>query len=455
MIIIFNFNFEISEVKNTLKKERIELEGVLEYVLFKHIHDRKTVKKINEILDDPKIVDAFDQLFAGKRTLSSLSIPMLCVITCAVYEATEAADIKPTDFFMKSEIDQYKSMDFANAKESTNDVKLPIIFDEVIMLDPENYVTVVDTNFLVKMLHNNLIHYDYKSQRSAIYIKGKDGDAIPVQELNMQSVTDISDHMLNGTYLPDTLSLNVYSDEIEPIIYNSKKKQLEISEGAYITILDGFHRLRGGERAVYLNPDLPQKLFLTIRSYDEETSKRYFGQINTVNVVAPERLRELKSERTSDLVVRDLQRNSELKEKIASAPSIYEVAGQLTTFDVLSYAIDKVYSPKTRIEAKETSSYLTDFFDYLIGSYYKEFVSNVNDFRKNYSHPLMFVGYIEISKQMLNKNIKPNKIQDIIKKIDFEDGELKLILNNPRGINNNRNRNKMIEYFKVWGENFV
>lgn len=443
-------------MKKTLKKERIELESVLEYVLFKHANKVKTVNRINEILDNEILSEAFEQILNGAKSLSSLSIPMLCVITCAVYEETEAADIKPTDFFMKSEIDQYKSMDFvANAKESTNDLKLPIIFDEVIMLDPENYVTVVDTNFLVKMLHNNLIHYDYKSQRSAIYIKGKDGDAIPVQELNMQSVTDISDHMLNGTYLPDTLSLNVYSDEVEPIIYNAKKKQLEISEGAYITILDGFHRLRGGERAVYLNPDLPQKLFLTIRSYDEETSKRYFGQINTVNVVAPERLRELKSERTSDLVVRDLQRNSELKEKIASAPSIYEVAGQLTTFDVLSYAIDKVYSPKTRIEAKETSSYLTDFFDYLIGSYYKEFVSNVNEFRKNYSHPLMFVGYIEISKQMLNKTIKPNKIQDIIKKIDFEDGELKLILNNPRGINNNRNRNKMIEYFKVWGENFV
>lgn len=442
-------------MKKTLKKERIELENVLEFVLFKHANNRKNVNKINEILEDPIVIDVFEQLLVGSRTLSSLSIPMLCVITCAVYEVTEAADINPTEFFMKSEISQYKSMDFQNAKESTDDLKLPIIFNDVVMLDGENYVTVVDTNFLVKMLHNNLIHYDYSSQRSAIYIKGKDGDAIPVQELNMQSVTDISNHMLNGTYLPDTLSLNVYSDEIEPIVYNAKKKQLEIAEGAYITILDGFHRLRGGERAVYLNPDLPQKLFLTIRSYDEETSKRYFGQINTVNVVAPERLRELKSERTSDLVVRDLQRNSELKEKIASAPSIYEVAGQLTTFDLLSYAIDKVYSPKTRLEAKDASSQLTDFFDYLIGSYYKEFVSNVNEYRKSISHPLMFVGYIVISKLMLDKNIKPNKVQEIIRKIDFNDEELKSILNNTRGINNNRNRNKMIDYFKSWGEKLV
>lgn len=436
-----------------MKKERIELENVLKFIIDKNCRSRKTIINIIDVLEDPEMGEVFENVVNGAKTLSSLSIPALCLITCAVYEVTESEDINPHDFFTKSEINQYKKMDFQIS--NSKDLTLPIVLDEVTMLDSENFVTVVYAKFLVDMLHNYLIHYDYSSQRSAIYLTSKDGDAIPVQDLNMQSVSDISDNMLNGTYLPDTLSLNVYSDDVEPLRYDSKKKKLEIHDGAHITILDGFHRLRGAERAVHLNPDLPQKLFVTIRAYDEETSKRYFGQINTINVVAPERLRELKSERNSDLVVKDLQRNSELKEKIASAPAISKVAKQLTTFDLLSYTIDKMFAPKTRMEAKELASYLTDFFDYLIGSYYKEFVDDVNSYRDSYSHPFMFSGYVVIAKIMQDNNIKPNKIKDIITKIDFKDETLQSILTNPRGINNNRNRNRIIDYFKVRGDLFV
>lgn len=438
-----------------MKKERIELENVLKFVIEKYTKHRRVIKEINEILENnTEALDTFDNIINGAKTLSSLSIPMLCVINCAVYEVTESENIDPKEFFTNSEIKEYKSTDFENYSEKNN-LTLPIILDNVMMLDEENYVTVINTKFLVEMLHNNLIQYDYTSQRSAIYLKGKDGDAIPVQDLNMESVKDISDNMSNGTYLPDTISLNVYSDDVEPLTYDSKKQKLEIHEGAFITILDGFHRLRGSERALYDNPDLPQQLFLTIRSYDEETAKRYFGQINTVNVVAPERLRELKSERYSDLVVKDLQRNSELKEKIASAPTISKVAKQLTTFDLLSYTIDKTFNPRSRLEAKEIAAYLGDVFDYLIGNYYEEFVAKINKHRDSYSHPLMFVGYITIGKIMYDKNIKPNKIKDIVSKIDFEDTDLQSILQNPRGINNKRNRNKILDYFTVRGDLIV
>lgn len=455
MTIIFIFTFKIRWGELPLKKDRIELENILKFVIDKNTKNRKFINQIIDEEENLEISTAFEEVINGAKTLSSLSIPMLCLLTCAAYDATESEDIIPTEYFTQSEINQYKSMAYDDVNNESNGLKLPIVFDNVIALDPENYVMVIDTQFLVKMLHNNLIHYDYISQRSAIYLKGKDGDAIPVQDLNMKSVVEISDNMLNGTYLPDTLSLNVYSDDVEPLTYDPKKKKLEIHDGAYITILDGFHRLRGAERALYTNPDLPQKLFLTIRSYDEETSKRYFGQINTVNVVAPERLRELKSERNSDLVVKELQRKSELKEKIASAPAISKVAKHLTTFDLLSYTIDKVFNPKTRLEAKEIAIYLGDFFDYLIGNYYEEFVLKVNNYRKTYSHPLMFAGYITIAKIMQEKDMNFKKVTQVINKINFDDEELQSILTNSRGINNNRNRNKMIDYFKARGELFV
>lgn len=439
----------------SLKKERIELENYLKFVIDKYGIQRKVIKEIKGFLGNDKARDTLDNIIIGKNTLSSLSIPMLCVITCAVYEVTEYEDIDPREFFTNAEIKEYNNVDFENYSEENKHLTLPIILDNVTMVDEENYFMPTTAKFLVEWMQNNLLQYDYNSQRSAIYLTGKNGDAIAVQDLNMQSVVDIADNMKNGTYLPDTLSINVYSDDVEPLTYDPKKRKMEIHEGASITILDGFHRLRGSERALYDIPDLNQPLFLTIRSYDEETAKRYFGQINTVNVVAPERLRELKSERYSDLAVKDLQRKSELKEKIASAPSISKVAKQLTTFDLLSYAIDRTFNPKSRLEAKEVAAYLGDVFDYLIGSYYDEFVEKMNKHRNSYSHPLMFVGYITIGKIMYDKNIKPNKIKDIVSKIDFEDEDLQSILKNPRGINNKRNRNKILDYFRVRGDLIV
>ena len=135
----------------------------------------------------------------------------------------------------------------------------------------------------------------------------------------------------------------------------------------------GFIVFKSAVRAISVNPNLELELILSIRSYDTDTAKKYFGQINTVNVVKPERIRELKSEKHSDIVVRDLQLKSDLKGKIASSSRISEIAGQLTTFDILSYAIDETFAPTTKLEAKEVSEYLVDFFNYLVGSFVEEF----------------------------------------------------------------------------------
>lgn len=430
-----------------MKKDREQLEILVMESITEIKVDRKKVLKANNHLSELGVaLGTFDEISKGDRQLSALDPTLLFALSDALYDVTANMSIKPDQWFSAKEI-SYAKKELLNNKES-NRIMLPIALENVEMVNVDNYITKIRMADLVQWFHSQLIIYDFETQRSAKFKTGKNG-VVPVPDINLKSVKDIAENMLNGTYLEDMITLNIYSDEVEAVEYNPKTRLLTINEQAVISILDGFHRLQGGVRAYATNPELEQVMILSIRSYDTDTAKKYFGQINTINVVKKERLKELKSQEFSDLVVRDLQQKTDLKGKIASASKISELAGQLTTFDVLSFAIDNVYKPKNRLDAREISESLSKFFDYLLGSFVDEFMLNPNQYRDDYiNHSLVFVGYVVIAKHFEDNNIPVKEIKSFIEKINFKDKKLIEILNSKRGINNTKVRNEVIKYFE-------
>jgi len=431
-----------------LKKDRDQLETLIAETIAEVKVDRKKVLKVNNFLSESGVsLGTFDEISKGDKQLSTLESSMLCVLSDALYELTANGNLKPDQWFTTKEI-SYAKKELMNNTE-TNRIMLPIALENVEMVSIDNYITKIKMSDLVQWFHSQLIIYDFDTQRSAKFKTGKNG-VVPVPDINLKSVVDIADNMLNGTYLEDMITLNIYSDETEAVDYNSKSRLLTVNEQAVISILDGFHRLQGGVRACATNPELEQMMILSIRSYDTDTAKKYFGQINTINVVKKERLKELKSQKFSDLVVKDLQQKTDLKGKIASASRISELAGQLTTFDILSHAIDNVYKPKSRLDAMEISEKLTKFFNWLAGSFVDEFITNPNNYRdENINHSLIFLGYVVIAKYFEDNQIPYKDIKSFIEnKIDFKDKKLIELLNNKRGINNAKVRNDVIKYFE-------
>lgn len=431
-----------------MKKDRDQLETLIAETIAEVKVDRKKVLKVNNFLSESGVsLGTFDEISKGDKQLSTLESSMLCVLSDALYELTANGNLKPDQWFTTKEI-SYAKKELMNNTE-TNRIMLPIALENVEMVSIDNYITKIKMSDLVQWFHSQLIIYDFDTQRSAKFKTGKNG-VVPVPDINLKSVVDIADNMLNGTYLEDMITLNIYSDETEAVDYNSKSRLLTVNEQAVISILDGFHRLQGGVRACATNPELEQMMILSIRSYDTDTAKKYFGQINTINVVKKERLKELKSQKFSDLVVKDLQQKTDLKGKIASASRISELAGQLTTFDILSHAIDNVYKPKSRLDAMEISEKLTKFFNWLAGSFVDEFITNPNNYRdENINHSLIFLGYVVIAKYFEDNQIPYKDIKSFIEnKIDFKDKKLIELLNNKRGINNAKVRNDVIKYFE-------
>ncbi|OMD87530.1 MULTISPECIES: DNA sulfur modification protein DndB [Paenibacillus] len=436
-----------------MKKDRIELEEKLKTAINNVKHNRKITEKISEIFREYKLPAGTFQSLVRSKNIYNLDVARLYVLTLSLSEVTNDDELIPSIYFTDKEIAGAKG--YIEKTTSSENMELPISLPDVIKMSDEEYVTRVEVKLLVKMFHSQLIFYDYETQRSPKF-KRRGDSFIEVPEINKDSVTDISKHMLNGTYLPDTITINIYSEQIEEISYNSKTQTLTINEEAPISILDGFHRLQGAIKAHSLNPDLTQQMFLSIRCYDKDTAKRFFGQINTVNIVKPERLKELKSEKYSDQIVKNLQRKSELTGRIASASAISEIAGQLTTFDILSDAIDRIFNPRTSIEEREVSDYLIDFFAYLVSYYLDEFKLNPNEYRNTkINHPLMFIGYVQIAKMFKDENRDLKDIKEYVNRIDFNDSILAGLLENRRGLNSKKTRNAIIEYFESRGETNV
>lgn len=431
-----------------MKKDRSELEENLINVINDNKHTTKITAKINDLLYDQGVsLGFFNDVARGNIELQNIDLELLILLSDAVYRVTGDNRIVTQDYVTNTELE--KSRDSVRNRSSQETIHLPLEIEDVISIDHQTFLTKVNIKLLVEMFHSKLIVYDYETQRSAKYKMSKDG-VVPVPDVNKKSVDDIAKHMLEGTYLPDMLTLNVYSNDVEPLSYDEKNKLLTINAGATISILDGFHRLQGAVKALAINPDLYLELLLSIRSYDSEIAKKYFGQINTINVVKKQRLRELKSENWADAVVRDLQQKSELKgNKIASAANISLIAGQLTTFDIMAYGIEKTFNPSNFLEYKEVAKYLIEFFNYLTGIFSDEFMGRPNDFRKTYiNHPLMFLGYIQIAKNFKDNNTDLMELKNLRRLIDFNDQKLIEILNNKSGINSNRVRNQVINYFR-------
>ncbi|MEI2281260.1 DNA sulfur modification protein DndB [Paenibacillus polysaccharolyticus] len=430
-----------------MKIDRLEIEQILLTHLEKVLKSRKIKHQLQIQLIELNVpVEDINSIFSNVESVSNLDVSMLYGLTKALYVVTEDEEIDPDRYFGKREIKEAENILSQSVQER---ITLPIHFEECTKIKFDSYITKISIQTLVKLYDSQLIIYDDETQRGVNYKTNKSGGIVRTPIVNKASVKRIADKMASNSYFEDMITLNVFSSEVNPVTYKEESNTLTINEGAVITILDGFHRLQGGVLALQINPHLNLELILSIRSYDHEIAQKYFGQINTVNVLKKERREELAQERLSDKVVANLQRKSEIGKQIASSTKVSELVGELTTFDILSYSVDKVFKLKRQFDVLQISDYLIEFFAYLAGSYPDEFSINIK-LRGNHtmSHPLMFIGYIVLSHYMYENKIPLQKLSHYIDSIDLEDEKLLDLLNKKNILTGNKRiRENIIKYF--------
>lgn len=399
--------------------ERSKIDEKLEISLNNLKTNNIVMKKLkNDLMKNHKVFPGKIQQIINKDIeVKDLDLSLVCLLTKKIYELTEDGTMNPNNYFTEKEIRIAQRYEDDYVEEQQ--LNYPLRFENVIQLSSEDYILSLSVQDIVKLFNNGLIEYNFETQRDPRYARRKD-KIVKVPKLNRKSVREIREHLLNQTYLTDTITLNLLADGNDDMVYDAKTKSLIINDGE-INILDGFHRLKAIIEAYEKDPELEFTFQVAFKNYSLRKAQAYVAQVNTQNKIDKAHLQSLKAERYADFIVKELMRESDLKNKVVAKSMITTRTGGLTTYNTLADAIDDVFEINNKKEAMDVVSYLIKFFDYLIGSYPDAFINKIEDI-KEYSlinNSNMFYGYVVLAKKFYNVNAPVDYVTNIIEKIDF------------------------------------
>ncbi|RNB59456.1 hypothetical protein EDM57_04755 [Brevibacillus gelatini] len=398
-----------------MKVNRSQLEEIL-------VQKFETIKSDLKFTEDLKNELAKHKILAGDvQRIISQNIPiqeiddtMLFLFTNAIYVLTSENIFNPELYFNEREIQ------IASRYEEYHDdkIKLPLVIDNVLSLNDKEFITVLPIKTLVEWDNSLLIEYNHETQRNPKERKNREGKIVPIANINPQSVKEITQHILNNTFKADTLILNVLSDGNDEIMYDPKHGRLTIVSGE-IDILDGFHRLNAFSQVINnFNPDADLKVQVAIKNFTIKEAQAYVAQINTVNKMPNTYIQKLKADRYSDIVAKELQKESELKNRVSPTHLVNHNVGHLVSYKLLTDEIEEQFKINSKIEAMDLADYLTVFFDYLIGSFPEEFARDKSGETIMSKH-FMFIGYITLARHMYENNIPARSVVEVISQIDL------------------------------------
>lgn len=383
---------------------------------------KKIVEDVKLHLSKYGIVDTQGWINDPESELSSLDIRELVLFTEQVFAKTGDLRVNPEDFFTSGETKEARQ--FSGASEIIGDViELPYTIPNVLQLSSEEYVCILDASEINKLMKSNILYYNLDIQREAKVVKRKD-QVVLEATLNMKNVKEITQNLLEGKQFPSELKLNAAvrtSDSGDELIYDAKHLELTITKGTRLDILDGFHRIKGIENAFAINPNIRQKFTISITNYSTRMAQLAQSQIAKASPFSKVRIQELEQSRHSDIVVKQLKDESDLRGRISQTNRIHSVGNELVTYNVLADTIDEEFKMDTRADAADVGDYLVEFFNMLLGSHPDEFLHNVEETRKvclmvdnNF-----FIGYLVLARKMMEAGIKPRNVRKYINEIDF------------------------------------
>lgn len=409
-----------------MKQDRKILEKNLTEVI--QTSNLKTKKKvINDIkkhLATYDIIDTQSWINDPEGRLPELDIRELLLFNEQIYAKTGNLSIATGEFFTLNEIEEARNYS-GMLQNQQNEMSFPLTFSNATVVGNSAYMVTMSIKTISDLLDNNLIYYNFETQREAKYVKRKDKIIIE-PTLNKDSVKAISEHLLNGTLVPTVLVFNcetrTTTDESgEEVLFDSRKNELTITKNTRVSITDGFHRITGARNALQINPDLEFNFAVLVTNYSTKKAQNYMAQISKANAVSKTRIQELEANRFSDNVVQQLKEESELKGRISQTNRLHYLNRELCTYNILADTIDSEFKMETKLDSLDVGDYLVSFFDFLIGSYPDEFINNIEETRKVslINNNNIFIGYIVLARKMYESKIKAKEVRKYINSIDF------------------------------------
>lgn len=389
-----------------------------------HIHkvleNDNNVREIADALEKHNIQlgSIMAYLNDGER-LYDAELNELALIAEQIYlKGSNTEELELSLWFNESEIKEIRQ--YYKENSATADmIELPLTFENVANLGDNVYSAALDYSTIARMYKYGLLNYNFEIQREGRKVK-RGNEVIQKPKIYSKNVKEIKELVLKNKLKKTALAYNCATDTTDDpsgyeILFDDKNNKLTITEGTRIDILDGAHRTRGILEAYKENPEIQGKLVVLFSNMTTAEAKQYQAELAKATPFNKARAKELSEENPASEVVKRLNSQGELKDRISSIARLQRSMGEVTSYEIMADAIDKFYAPKKRIEVKDITNTINGYMDYLFG-YFDEQLQDENNllFERTF-----FRGHILLSKRMKDANRDFEDLKEILGDIDF------------------------------------
>ena len=395
--------------------------------IVKQIRERMLFQ-LKEYFDSNKILQILNKMIPI-QTLSENELINLCMFL----RRNGILNINPSDYW--TEIEQTTaSNDRIKMNQYSNIQTLNL--QNVLKIDGFNtqYVTQLSYEQLANLLNVGLISYNFATQRRAKVIKVRNR-VERVASINMDNVQAIKNEILNGTFQTNTITLNIRATGKEMFSYSSENMALSIpiSEDNSIDCIDGYHRLKAIQLAYSENKNIKGSMIVSIKNLSVEQARYFILQESkgTVNNQHELELYDM-SGNIAKLIHEINSYNNKNNILYNSITSENNNVNTLIFYDVfaeiLQLSFGDLLNEADTIELYKLKQFIVDTYSIAYSLICKRF--NVNTVRELTGLPIdqMFMsGFLFVAYEMYtsnNKEVDVQKLEKIVRKIDFNDDKL-------------------------------
>lgn len=256
-----------------MKTDRARIQEYLESFFVRILSDNEKLGNINNYCfkqynyPETKISD----ILTKRVTLSEISDFECFILTDAISRELRTKN-KLDTYFSDDEIENYSKIKYKQTKK----VKFPLKF-KMIRIATDQWIGKTTARELVSLRNGGIIRYNENIQRTMRRgIRGRT-EEYRITE-NKKSVREIREAMTEGTFISNTITLNIPDDITSDYTYDENTMALVIKKANSLDIIDGFHRLIALEQATHLNTDWDYPMELRITNYSQSKGQRFVYQ---------------------------------------------------------------------------------------------------------------------------------------------------------------------------------
>lgn len=288
----------------------------------------------------------------GLKDIKEVSRRELYWYMAALNEIDKSQSIDLRNYFSEKEINSFD----IDEKIIDSAIHYPVVLEDVKQLSEDQWDAVINIEQWIYLYDKQIIAYNFDTQRNPLVKYTSSGEEYNSINVNTKSIKEIKEAILNGTFIPNQLTLNVNIDNSEnDFIYDGKNFYLT---AGHFDIIDGYHRYRAMISAKLEKPELDINFSCAIKAFDTKKARYYIGQEDKKTPL-PKIYAKALDNRMENLVVNRLNEDSTslLYKQINSVGKYVINAGQLATL------IAAEFSLKTNADILKTKKILKDYFE--------------------------------------------------------------------------------------------